>query len=81
MEGNEGAVGLAVFLGSVRSHNLSIVRDTGTALRLDVNALKRCANQFGRLQDLLHKSVHELRDGATSLEMLGRKLPPRTGTG
>jgi CRP-like cAMP-binding protein len=60
MEGNEGAVGLAVFLGGVRSRNLSIVRDTGTALRLDVNALTRCANQRGRLQDLLHKSVHAL---------------------
>jgi len=55
MEGNEGAVGLAVYLGGVKSCNLSIVRDAGTAMRLDVNALKRCANQSGHLQDLLRK--------------------------
>lgn len=60
MEGNEGAVGLAVYLGGVRSHNLSIVRDAGTAMRLDVNVLKRCVDQRGHLRELLHKSVHGL---------------------
>jgi CRP-like cAMP-binding protein len=60
MEGNEGAVGLAVYLGGVSSCNLSIVRDAGTAMRLEVNALLKCVNQRGRLQGLLHKSVHAL---------------------
>jgi len=60
MEGNEGAVGLAVYLGGVSSCNLSVVRDAGTAMRLDVNVLKRCADQRGRLRDLLHKSIHAL---------------------
>jgi len=60
MEGNEGAVGLAVYLGGVRSHNLSIVRDAGTAMRLEVKALRRCADQRGGLRELLHKSVHAL---------------------
>lgn len=60
MEGNEGAVGLAVYLGGMTSCNLSVVRDSGTAMRMDVNALTRCANQRGRLQELLHKSVHAL---------------------
>ena len=60
MEGNEGAVGLAVYLGGVTSCNLSIVRDAGTAMRLEVKALTRCADQRGRLRELLQKSVHGL---------------------
>jgi CRP-like cAMP-binding protein len=60
MEGNEGAVGLAIYLGGVSSCNLSIVRYAGTAMRLDVTALKRCANQRGRLQELLRRYVHAL---------------------
>ena len=60
MEGNEGAVGLATYLGGVSSCNLSVVRDAGTAMRLGVNALTTCANQRGRLQELLRKYVHAL---------------------
>ena len=60
MEGNEGAVGLAVYLGGLRSSNLSIVRDAGTAMRLDVNVLTMRANRRGSLQGLLHKSIHAL---------------------
>lgn len=60
MEGNEGAVGLAVFLGGVTSCNLSVVRHAGTAMRLEVNGLLRCVDERGRLRDLLHKSVHAL---------------------
>jgi hypothetical protein len=50
MEGNEGAVGLAIHLGGVNSCNLSVVRNAGTAMRMDVNALTKCANQRGDLQ-------------------------------
>ena len=60
MEGNESVVGLAVYLGGVTSCNLSIVRDSGTAMRLDVSVLARCTNQYGPLRGLLHKSVHAL---------------------
>ncbi len=60
MEGNEGAVGLAVHLGGTRSCNLSVVRDSGTALRLEVEVLPRFTDHRGRLQDLLYKSVHGL---------------------
>jgi CRP-like cAMP-binding protein len=58
MEGNEGAVGLAVYLGGLSSLNLCVVRDAGTAMRLGVNGLRRCASQRGCLEDLLHRSVH-----------------------
>ncbi len=60
MEGNEAAVGLAVYLGGVSSCNLSIVRDAGTAMRLEVNVLISCANRRGGLQDLLRRYVHAL---------------------
>jgi CRP-like cAMP-binding protein len=60
MEGNESVVGLAVFLGGLKSCNLSIVRDFGTAMRLDVTVLARCTDQYGPLRSLLHKSVHAL---------------------
>lgn len=60
MEGNEGAVGLAVYLGGVSSCNLSVVRDARTAMRVDVNMLTRVANQRGRLQYLLRRYIHAL---------------------
>ena len=60
MEGNEGAVGLAIYLGGVSSCNLSIVRHAGTAMRVEVGALTRCADQRGELQELLRRYVHAL---------------------
>ena len=57
MEGNEGAVGLAAYLGGVRSDNLSIVRDSGTAMRLKVALLRRYVDRRGRLQAPFHKSA------------------------
>ena len=60
MEGNEGAVGLAVYLGGVNSCNLSIVRDAGTAMRMSVEVLTRCAHRRGGLEDLLRRYVHAL---------------------
>lgn len=60
MEGNEGAVGVSVFLGGVSSSSLCVVRDAGTAMRLEVDELAQCAKQSPRLQDLLGKYVHAL---------------------
>jgi CRP-like cAMP-binding protein len=60
MEGNEGAVGLAVFLGGARSYNLSVVRDAGTAMRLQTHLLNMYSHPGGRLQGLLHKYLHAL---------------------
>ena len=57
MEGNEGAVGFAMHMGKVRSHNHSIVRDTGSAMRLGANRLTRHTSERGRLQGLLLRSV------------------------
>jgi len=60
MEGNEGAVGLAIYLGGVNSCNLSVVRHAGTAMRMEVKALPKYANQRGALQELLQRYVHAL---------------------
>jgi len=60
MEGNEGAVGLSVYLGDASSCTLSIVREAGTAMRVDAHVLTRFANQGERLQHLLRKYVHAL---------------------
>ena len=58
MEGNEAAVGFATFLGGASACNLSIVRDSGTAMRLEVGALNGSTNRSGRLHVLLNKYVH-----------------------
>ena len=60
MEGNEGVVGLTVYMGGARSFDLSVVRDAGAAMRLEVEFLTKCADQPGPLRDLLNKSVHAL---------------------
>ena len=72
MEGNEGAVGFAVRLGGVRSCNLCIVRDAGTATRMEVAELAKCANHGGRLQDLLHRYVHALVNQVAQLSVCNR---------
>ena len=60
MEGNEGAVGFAMHMGGVRSSNLSVVREAGTAQRLAVNTLQTFTNKPGALPGLLEKYVHAL---------------------
>ena len=58
MEGNEAAVGFATFLGGTHSCNFSIVRDAGTAMRLEVGVLNGSAKRGDRLQVLLNRYVH-----------------------
>ena len=61
MEGNEGAVGLAVLLGGTNSLSSSRVRVAGDAMRLDVAALDPFGNRHGsQLQELLGRYVHAL---------------------
>ena len=60
MEGNESAVGFAHHLGGMKSSNLSIVRDGGTAMRLEAGALRRCLDRCECLDELLHKSAQAL---------------------
>jgi CRP-like cAMP-binding protein len=60
MEGNEGVVGLAFYLGGLNSCNLSNVRHAGTAMRLPVSALAESANRHGDFEGLLRRYVHAL---------------------
>ena len=60
MEGNEGVVGLVFYMGGTKSYNLSVVRDSGTAMRLDIDVLAKYAAAPGPLRDLLNKSTHAL---------------------
>lgn len=60
MEGNEGAVGLAASLGELRSCTLSVVRDAGSALRLDANVMRQPDHPHLRLQRLLNRHVNAL---------------------
>jgi len=72
MEGNEGAVGLAEYLGGVSMCNLSIVRNAGTAVRLEAKALAGCAGPGSGLRELLHKSVHALVMQIAQIGVCGR---------
>ena len=60
MEGNESVVGLIFYLGGESSRHLSVVRDSGAAMKLDIGLLASCANSAGPFRDLLNKSVHAL---------------------
>ena len=60
MEGNESVVGLMHHLGGENSCNLSVVRNAGAAMQVDVEFLTSCAHSPGPLRDLLNQSVHAL---------------------
>lgn len=61
-------MGPAIYLGDLNSCCLSVVRNTGTAMRLDVKAFKEYPNQRGDLQKLLRRYVHAL---VTQIAQLG----------
>lgn len=58
MEGNESAVGFAASLGGTHASNHSIVRNAGTAMRMDVGVLTRSAGRLDQLEALLARYVH-----------------------
>lgn len=58
MEGNESAVGVAIYLGGVNSLNLCRVQHAGTAMRLPVSALAKYNNRHGELEELLRQYIH-----------------------
>ncbi|HYP29063.1 MAG TPA: Crp/Fnr family transcriptional regulator [Blastocatellia bacterium] len=58
--GNEGMVGLSVFLGVKTSLNRVIVQGEGTAIRMKASALQRHFNHGGPLQHALQRYTHAL---------------------
>ena len=72
MDGNEGAVGFAIHLGGVRSYNLCVVRDSGTATRIELAVFIRFVNSSDLLHGLLDKYVHALLGQIAQLSVCNR---------
>ena len=58
--GNEGMVGLTVFLGARISLNRALVQGEGTAMRMKAGVLRKYIKQAGSLPDLLLRYTHSL---------------------
>ena len=60
MVGNEGLVGLAVFMDVSFSSTRAVVQGSGTAMRMSSTAVRTEANRLGSLHRLLHRYSHSL---------------------
>ncbi len=58
--GNEGMVGIPVFLGAAASSNRAIVQGAGTALQMKAYAMRKHVGHEGQLPDLLRHYIHSL---------------------
>src|SRR4030095_11716717 len=58
--GNEGMVGISVFLGKSVSLNRAIVQGEGTAMRMKLESLCNHVKRDGSLPDLLRRYTHSL---------------------
>ncbi len=58
--GNEGMVGISVFLGSPDSLNRALVQGVGTAMRMSAKAFRKHVGHNGPLPDLLRHYTHSL---------------------
>ncbi|MDQ1708364.1 MAG: hypothetical protein QOJ88_1575 [Pyrinomonadaceae bacterium] len=58
--GNEGMVGLAVFMGVNTSQNRAVVQSTGSAMRMKATTFRKECNNGGDLQRLLQRYSHSL---------------------
>lgn len=72
MVGNEGMLGVPVFLGVATPRKLAIVRTAGTAMRMAASAFYRCCNQNGPLQRLLGRYTHALLTEISQLSVCHR---------
>ena len=60
MVGNEGMLGLAVFLGNDTTPFRAIVQIPGEAMRMKTDAFKQAFNSFNLLSDCLKRYTHTL---------------------
>lgn len=58
--GNEGMVGISVFLGSPDSLNRALVQGAGTAMRMTAQAFRKHIGFIGPLPDQLRRYTHSL---------------------
>ncbi|MEP7338673.1 MAG: Crp/Fnr family transcriptional regulator [Acidobacteriota bacterium] len=60
MVGNEGMVGISMFLGVPNSLNRALVQGAGTAMRVTAQAFRKHIGHSGPLPDLLRRYTHSL---------------------
>ena len=60
MVGNEGMVGLGVFLGVNTSMNRAVVQGGGSAMKMKANVLRKVSNSGGAFQRLLQRYSHSV---------------------
>jgi CRP-like cAMP-binding protein len=58
--GNEGMVGIPVFLGAAVSLNRALVQGAGTAMKMKADAMRKHVGHEGLLADLLRHYIHSL---------------------
>lgn len=60
MVGNEGMIGLSVFMGVNSSENRALVQGAGSAMRMTSAALRKESGRLGGLHQLLHRYSQSL---------------------
>jgi CRP-like cAMP-binding protein len=60
MVGNEGMVGLAIFMGVKESQNRAVVQGAGSAMKMKAKAFSRECNNGGALPGLLQRYTHSM---------------------
>ena len=58
--GNEGLVGLSVFMGMDASMNLAVVQGAGSAMKMKATAFRTACNKGGNLSRLLQRYSHSV---------------------
>jgi CRP-like cAMP-binding protein len=58
--GNEGMVGISIFLGSPDSLNRALVQGAGTAMRMTAQAFRKHIGHNGQLPDMLRRYTNSL---------------------
>jgi CRP-like cAMP-binding protein len=58
--GNEGMVGIPIFLGANKSHNRALVQGGGVAMRMKSESLRKQIKLAGTLQESLLRYTHSL---------------------
>jgi len=58
--GNEGVVGLSVFMGVNSSLNRAVVQGAGSAMKMKATAFRKMSNHGGSLQQLLQRYSHSV---------------------
>jgi len=58
--GNEGMIGISIFLGAPKSLNRALVQGAGVAMRMSVQAFRRHVGPGGHLPEMLRLYTHSL---------------------